>query len=352
MTGPGDTIRPDDVVVGTAAQLRAMAATLERGDATARQRAARVANARMATFTEAHPGAEPVMLIGRVLYEAVADQPRTSRVYAVTSGDEVDIFVSGYITAFPWYDDEVSAKNVRDALTAAGGKPVRVHINSGGGDYFEGQEIAAAIRDYAGSTYAAVDGLAASAASVVAIAADTVGMRTGSMLMIHEASSFAYGNAADMLAAAAMLDAVSAEIAELYAEHTGAEPAAMRELMLAETWMGPARALELGFIDEKIAAADDGGGDDPDAAEEDEDDEDDPPEDPEEDPAEDDPDEDDEDEEDEDEGPPPPPQNRHRRPVNRRPRPTPQPRPAAGLDPAAAIRSAFAKAGTPGHGNR
>lgn len=350
MTASGAAIRPDDIVVGTAAQLRAMAATLERGDATARQRAARVAAARMATFTEQHPGADPTALVGRVLFAVAApDPPRTSRVYAVASGDEVDVYVSGYITSFPYFDDEVSAKNVRDALAGAGGKPVRVHINSGGGDYFEGQEIAAAIRDYSGPTYAAVDGLAASAASVVALAADTVGMRTGSMLMIHEASSFAYGNAADMLAAANMLDAVSAEIAEVYAEHTGGTPEDMRALMVAETWMGPARALELGFIDEKIDAADD--------AEEDEDGDDDPDEDdPVEDPG-DDPDEEDDDDEDEEEEPPPgPPQNRkpaRRRPAaHRRPAAARRPAPATHHDPAALIRAAFTKAGTPGHGNR
>lgn len=320
------TIDPGELVFGTAAQLRAMAETAESGNDSARGLAAAASAARVAAFAESHPGVKLSTLVGRpVMAAPPVDAVRTGRVHSSTDGTETDIYVDGYITSMPWFDDEVSARNVRDALADAAGKPVRVHINSGGGDYFEGLAIASAIRDYSGPTYAAVDSLAASAASVVAIAADTVGIGAGAFIMIHEASTFAYGNAADMLSAADMLDAVSAEIAEVYSAKTGQPAETMRELMLAETWMGPARAVKEGLADERMT------GTKPAAAP-----------DPEEDPEEDPPDEDEDEENgDEDEDMPMPPENR-RRTTNRRA--------AASHDPAALIRAAFQKAGTPAHG--
>jgi len=321
------TIDPDELVFGNAAQLRAMAATLDSSDDKARGRAAAASATRVAAFAESHPGVKLSSLVGRPV--AAVEAPvaqRTGRVWSQADGDQVDIYVDGYITSFVMFDDEVSASIVRQHLADAGGKPVRVHINSGGGDYFEGLAMASAIRDYSGPTYAAVDSLAASAASVVAIAADTVGIGAGAFIMIHEASTFAYGNAADMLSAADMLDAVSAEIAEVYSAKTGQSAEAMRELMLAETWMGPARAVKEGLADERMDGK-------PAAAPEPDPDED-PDEDEEPDP--DDPGEDDEDEEEEDEPMPMPPENRRRT--------TPR-RAAATTDPVTAFKAAIAKAG-------
>lgn len=328
------TIDPGELVFGTAAQLRAMAKIAESGVEAARGRAAAASQARVAAFAESHPGVKLSTLIGRPVAAAETGPPRTGRVYSQTDGDSVDIYVDGYITSFVLWEDEVNAASVRAALDDAAGKPVRVHINSGGGDYFEGLAMASAIRDYAGPSYAAVDSLAASAASVVAIAADTVGIGAGAFIMIHEASTFAYGNAADMLSAANMLDAVSTEIAEVYSAKTGQSADVMRELMVAETWMGPSEAIKQGLADEKIAGATPKAAPEEDPDEEDEPDPDDPGEDEEP------PEEEDDDEEEEDM--PMPPENRRRSTTNRRA--------AAALDPAALIRAAFTRAGTPAHG--
>jgi ATP-dependent protease ClpP protease subunit len=250
-------LRPDELVYGTADQLREMAATLTAGDQTGAQRATRASAARVAAYRQRHPDAELSALVGRPLCEAVTELPaaRSGRIVsnaADTSAQRVDVWVDGYITSMAMWDDEVSAAMLRKELDAAAGRDIRVHINSGGGDYFEGVAMAAALADYSGDVYVAIAGYAASAASIVAIAGDRVGICPGSFMMIHEASTFAYGNAADLAAAAAMLEAVSTEGAGLYAAKAGGTVDEWRERMKAETWYGPDAAVEAKLVDERI----------------------------------------------------------------------------------------------------
>ncbi len=161
-----------------------------------------------------------------------------------------------------WWGGVAAATMVRD-IAAVGAGTIRLRVNSPGGDVFAGQAIAQAMRDARARgirVEAHVDGYAASAATIVSIAADEVVMADGAMWMIHQAWTIAMGNAADMLGAAALLQKVDGSIAEQYAKRTGQDKDHMAELMAAETWFTAAEAVEAGFADrvgdgEKIDAA-------------------------------------------------------------------------------------------------
>lgn len=136
----------------------------------------------------------------------------------------------------------ISARDVDAALKAAGDvETLYVRLNSPGGEASEGVAIANLLRAHKADVRVTVYGLAASAASVVAIAGSAVNMAPGSILMIHEASDITWGDAAEMRKAASALDAISDGYASLYALKAGGEPTAWRETMRAETWY-PAEA--------------------------------------------------------------------------------------------------------------
>ena len=121
---------------------------------------------------------------------------------------------------------------------------------SPGGDVFDGYAMYHALRAHPATVECVVEGLAASAASFVALAGETLVMSDPSMLMIHRAWTFAMGNVNDMNAVAARLSKVDGQIADLYAAKTGKPAADMLALMDAETWMTAKEAAELGFVDE------------------------------------------------------------------------------------------------------
>lgn len=153
----------------------------------------------------------------------------------------------------------ISAADFADAIKSASGKRINLRINSPGGDVFEARAMVAAINDARRNgkevvTY--VDGLAASAASYLALAADSVVMEDGAFLMIHNAWGFTIGNATEHDAASALLRKVDASIRADYAKKTGISDQQLTEWMDAETWFTAAEALEHGFIDQ-IAGADD-----------------------------------------------------------------------------------------------
>ncbi|MGW4876545.1 head maturation protease, ClpP-related [Streptomyces sp. NPDC004262] len=135
---------------------------------------------------------------------------------------------------------------IRD-LAAAGNGPVEVHINSGGGDVFEAYAIYNALLARTGVT-TVVDSLAASAASVIAMAGETRLMARTSQLMIHDASAWTGGNAEDMAQMVERLQTVSDQLAGIYADTAGGEPDHWRGLMRAETWFTPQEALDAGLI--------------------------------------------------------------------------------------------------------
>lgn len=135
---------------------------------------------------------------------------------------------------------------IRD-LSAAGDRAVEVHINSGGGDVFEAYAIYNALVARPGVT-TVVDSLAASAASVIAMAGEQRLMARTSQLMIHDASAYSGGNAEEMQQMVERLQTVSGQIAGIYADTAGGQPDYWRDLMRAETWFTPEQALEAGLI--------------------------------------------------------------------------------------------------------
>jgi ATP-dependent Clp protease protease subunit len=114
---------------------------------------------------------------------------------------------------------------------------VALRINSPGGDVFAGVAMAQAIRAYPGKVTAHVDGLAASAASAVAVAADEAVMAPGSMMMIHNAWTIALGNRHDFMETATLLEKIDGDLAQAYAKRSGGDAAEFATLMDAETWM-------------------------------------------------------------------------------------------------------------------
>lgn len=130
---------------------------------------------------------------------------------------------------------------------------IRVRINSPGGSVFEGIAIANALRSHPSNVTVQVDSLAASIASVIAMAGDRVEMAPNSMLMIHEASGLCIGDAADMAEMGQLLDLISSNIADAYAARAGGTREQWREAMRAESWYLPDDAVEAGLADEALA---------------------------------------------------------------------------------------------------
>lgn len=152
------------------------------------------------------------------------------------------------------WPEDVSARDIVAKLQQAGGAPVELHINSPGGDAFEGMAICNALRSYKGATTCVIDGLCASAATMAALGCGKVRMHEMAFFMVHEASSFAGGFADDLEDEAARLRKINERLISLYVAKTGKSADEIAALMAAETWMPPAEAKALGFVDEVIAA--------------------------------------------------------------------------------------------------
>lgn len=136
-------------------------------------------------------------------------------------------------------------------LDALDVEEIDVHINSAGGNIFEGYAIANAIRNHKATVTAYIDGLAASIASVIALAADKVVIAPAAMFMYHEATGAAYrAKASDMRRVAAIIDQMNETIAQIYADKTGKTTTEIRAEMAAETWLKAPAAIEQGFCDE------------------------------------------------------------------------------------------------------
>ena len=143
----------------------------------------------------------------------------------------------------------VTAQDFVDVLRNVNASSIDLHINSPGGDVFDGVAIYNALADHPATVNVYVDGLAASAASFIAMAGDTVVMNRASQLMIHDASGFCIGNAADMAIMQGLLDRVSDTIAGIYSAKAGSDVAFWRDLMRAETWYSSAEAVTAGLAD-------------------------------------------------------------------------------------------------------
>lgn len=153
-----------------------------------------------------------------------------------------------------WDGTGVTAKRIGAALRNIGARDVTVNVNSPGGDFFEGVAIYNLLREHQGKVTVRVMGLAASAASVIAMAGDEILMGDGSFLMIHNAWAVAIGNRHDMADAAARLAPFDAAMAKVYASRTGISEVDAAAMMDKETWIGADQAIKDGFATGQLPA--------------------------------------------------------------------------------------------------
>lgn len=165
------------------------------------------------------------------------------------SAKSAEILIYGDIGPVFW-GDEVSAADFANTLREIGDvAELTVRILSYGGHVFEGVAIYQQLVAHPAKIHVAIDGVAASIASVIAMAGDRVEIAEAGMMMIHDASSGVLGNAEEMRRVANLLDKTSMQIAEVYAAKTNKNVTAIRDAMRAETWMTGKEALEFGLVD-------------------------------------------------------------------------------------------------------
>ena len=162
--------------------------------------------------------------------------------------------LAGPIDVESFWGDEVTPKAFREELESEEGD-ITVWINSPGGNVLAAAEIYTMLRDYKGAVTVKIDAIAASAASVVAMAGNKVLMSPVAMLMIHDPSTIAMGNAKDMERAIATLNEVKESIINAYAFKTGLTHKRIAKFMEDETWFNAKKAVELGFADEILFEA-------------------------------------------------------------------------------------------------
>ena len=170
-------------------------------------------------------------------------------------GSDRTLYLDGEISDETWFGDEVTPKLFRDELHAGDGN-ITLWINSPGGDVFAAAQIYNMLMDYPHDVTVKIDALAASAASVIAMAGTKVCMSPVAMMMIHNPMTVAMGDTAEMQKAIEMLGSVKDSIINAYEIKTGLSRAKLSHLMDAETWMDANKAVELGFADEILKRSD------------------------------------------------------------------------------------------------
>lgn len=170
--------------------------------------------------------------------------------------DEQDRTISIYdVIGQDWWTGEgVTVKRVAGALRAIGAGPVTVNINSPGGDMFEGLGIYNLLREHQGEVTVKVLGLAASAASVIAMAGDTIQTARAGFFMVHNCWVIAQGNRHDLRGFADDLEPFDAAMVDIYAARTGLDVEVIRRQLDGETWIGGSNAIEQGYADELLAS--------------------------------------------------------------------------------------------------
>lgn len=155
-----------------------------------------------------------------------------------------------------WWNESFSAKDIDDAIKAAGDNDIIINLNSPGGDVFDGIAIFNRLKRHPGKVTIHVDGWACSAASVIAMAADELIMGLGSMMMIHEASNIVWGTKTDMRKEADVLEELEEGIIDIYMTRANVSREEIRKKLDSETWFSAKSAVEIGFAD-KLEGTDD-----------------------------------------------------------------------------------------------
>jgi len=173
-------------------------------------------------------------------------------VLALDGTDEVELFLYDAIVdselEAEWWGGVAPEPFVK-ALRGIDAATIHLRINSPGGSVFAARTMEQALREHKAKIVVHIDGLAASAATFIAMAGDEIVMAKGALFMIHKAWSYAWGNSDELAAAAALLSKVDGTLVETYAERTGQAPEQISEWMAAETWFTAAEAVEQGFAD-------------------------------------------------------------------------------------------------------
>lgn len=169
-----------------------------------------------------------------------------------------EIEFNGYISEFSWFDDDITPQKFKDDLYRVGKEgPVTIRMTSWGGDVIAASLLNTILRDYPGKVTVQIDGIAASAATVVAVAGDEVRMQETAFFMIHDPSFvffMAQINLEQMERMAASLKAVKEGIINAYETKTGLSRSRLAKLMTEETWMDAQKAVDLGFVDQVVRA--------------------------------------------------------------------------------------------------
>lgn len=164
------------------------------------------------------------------------------------AGDDAETSISIYESIGEnWDGTGITSKRISAILRTIGPKDVVVNINSPGGDFFEGMAIYNLLREHKGKVTVRILGVAASVASVIAMAGDEILIGDGAFLMIHNAWAVAVGNRHDMMDSAKLLEPFDAAMAALYAHQTGMNTAEAAAMMDKETWIGAQQAVDDGF---------------------------------------------------------------------------------------------------------
>lgn len=187
--------------------------------------------------------------ISQLLQLIVDNKDREHTLRAETTEDGTNcIYIYDVIDS--WWG--VSAEDVGKALDGFGGKDISVYINSPGGDVFEGRAIQSRLKAYSGNVHVVIDGLAASAATTVALGADKVSIFDGAFFMIHNAWTLAFGNKSDLTKTVSLLEKIDDAIGKDYAVATGESHDQIVEWMDDETWFTAAEAKAHGFVSDII----------------------------------------------------------------------------------------------------
>ena len=179
--------------------------------------------------------------------------PKQLKFWNLVKNDEeksAELILYGSIGSDEYWDD-ISDKAFKQDIENLGDvENITLHINSPGGSVFSAVAIANILKNHKAKVTANIDGLAASAATIITSACDTVRMPKNALFMIHNPITFAYGNNQEMQKTVQMLDKVKNSIIETYLNKTKTDKETLSELMDNETWMNAEEAKEYGFIDE------------------------------------------------------------------------------------------------------
>jgi ATP-dependent Clp protease, protease subunit len=167
---------------------------------------------------------------------------------AEVNGDTTEITIYGDIGE-SWWGESISANDIKTALKGVETDTITIRLNSPGGDAFDGIAIYNQLKNHKAKVIGYIDGLAASAASIIAMAADELIMNTGSMMMIHEASTFTWGTKADIKKTLNALEGVDKSIADIYMTRYTGDREELEALVEGETWFTSNEAVEVGLAD-------------------------------------------------------------------------------------------------------